>query len=257
MEHETIVDMLCITTLVYSFNEMLDQKKRVDEYTSVFGAKHDFKSLLGKYPKARVVHFVSDKVSDVQVGITVNDSAQRICVVFRGSNSVTDWRYNLQTNKLFVKKSPYGDIYIHNGFCRQLFMTNLYYGIFSQLQLLLRQYSGYKLFITGHSAGGALSSLFGYLLSCDMPTQTIQVVSFASPRIGNYAFKCDFEKKPNLSHIRVTNRNDIVTAAPFYKYWHVGDKVYIQSKKTSLCCCVNFSDHTSDSYHKNLLDTVW
>ena len=257
MEHETVVDMLRLTTLVYKYNDTSKQQTRVDEYTRIFGANAEYNSLLVKYPEARVVKFISDSETDVQVGITINESKRRISIVFRGTNSVADWRYNLQTKKMFVKSSLSGDIHIHKGFCQQLFRTNLYYSIFSLLQTLLRQNPEYELFVTGHSAGGALSTLFGYLLSGDMPSQKIQVVSFASPRIGNSAFKRDFESKPFLSHHRVTNRNDIVTAVPLFKYHHVGNKVYIRSQKTSFCCCVNVWDHSTDAYHANLLDTHW
>jgi predicted lipase len=257
MEHETVVDMLRLTSLVYKYHDTTKQQKRVDEYTGIFGTNPEYNALLAKYPQGRVVKFISDDETDVQVGITINESKKRICIVFRGTNSATDWRYNLQTSKMFIKPSRSGDIYIHEGFCKQLFQTNLYYSIFSPLQILLRQNPEYKLFITGHSAGGALSTLFGYLLSSDMPTLNIQVVSFASPRVGNYAFKCDFENKLFLSHHRVTNRNDIVTAIPLFMYHHVGTKVYIRTSKTSFCCCVNVWDHSTDAYHKNLLDTIW
>lgn len=257
MEHETVVDMLRVTTLVYKYDDTTKQQTRVDEYTSVFGANAEYNALLAKYPQARVVKFISDSETDVQVGITINESKKRICVVFRGTNSATDWRYNLQTSKLFIKPSLYGDIYIHQGFCKQLFQTNLYYNIFSPLQALLRENPEYELFVTGHSSGGALSTLFGYLLACDIPTLNIKVVSFASPRIGNSAFKLDFENKLFLSHHRITNRNDIVTAIPLFNYCHVGYKVYIQSRKTTFCCCLNVWDHSTDAYHANLLDAVW
>ena len=257
MEHETVVDMLRLTTLVYKYDDTTKQQTRVDEYTGIFGANSEYNALLAKYPEARIVKFISDDETDVQVGITINESKKRVCIVFRGTNSATDWRYNLQTSKMFIKSSASGDIYIHQGFCKQLFQTNLYYSIVSLLPSLLRQYPGYELFVTGHSAGGALSTLFGYLLSCDMPTLNIHVVSFASPRIGNAAFKCDFESKLCLYHHRVTNRNDIVTAFPLLMYQHVGTKVYIRTKKMSWCCCLNVWDHSTDAYHANLLDTVW
>jgi predicted lipase len=257
MEHETVVDMLRLTTLVYKYNDTTKQQTRVNEYTSIFGANPEYNALLAKYPEARIVKFISDDETGVQVGITINESKKRICIVFRGTNSSTDWRYNLQTSKMFIKPSTFGDICIHAGFCKQLFQTNLYNSIFSLLQTLLRQNPEYELFVTGHSAGGALSTLFGYLLSGDIPAQKIQVVSFASPRIGNSEFKRDFENKLFLSHHRVTNRNDIVTALPLFKYCHVGNKVYIRSKTTSFCCCVNVWDHSTDAYHANLLDMFW
>jgi predicted lipase len=249
MEREIIEDMLQITTLIYKqYN-----KTTVDEFTNIFGSDKEFAQLLKKYPRGRVVNFITDLETDIQVGVTINDISKRICVVFRGTDSLKDWYYNLQSNKHCIK----GDICVHKGFCKQLFQTNLYHRISNQVQQLLQVNPEYKLFITGHSAGGALATLFGYLLSCEMPDKQINIVSFASPRIGNYAFKCDFENRPNLTHHRVTNRNDIVTATPVYKYWHVGRKIYIRSAQISLCCCLNVWDHTTSAYHRNLKDSLF
>jgi predicted lipase len=252
MKHDTIIDMLHITTLVYNYNEKMSNKTTVDEFTDLFGADIQFVELLNKYPKGRIINFITDLETDVQVGVTINYISKRICVAFRGTDSLKDWYYNLQIKKYCIK----GDIRVHKGYCSQLFVSNLYHRLSNQIQQLLHVNPEYKLFITGHSAGGALATLFGYLLSSEIPKKEINIVSFASPRIGNYAFKCDFENKPNLIHHRVTNRNDIVTATPIFRYWHVGRKVYIRSKKTSLCCCLNVWDHTTDAYYKNLLDFI-
>ena len=245
MEHETIVDMLHITTLVYDYDENMCSKTTVDEFTNIFSNDIQYAELLRKYPKGRAVNFITDLETDVQVGVTINDVSKRICVAFRGTDSCKDWYYNLQSNKICIK----GDIQIHKGFCIQLFASNLYHRLSYQIQQLNPEY---QLFITGHSAGGALATLFGYLLSSEIPERKINVVSFASPRVGNYAFKCDFENKPNLIHHRVTNRNDIITATPIFKYWHVGRKVYIQSNKPSLCCCLNIWAHSTSAYYRNL-----
>ena len=230
MKHETILDMLNVTTLAYKYDE---NKTTVDD------------------PNGRIVRFITDSETDVQVGVTINYVSKRICVVFRGTDSLKDWHYNLQSNKMCIK----GDVCVHKGFCSQLFVSNLYHRLSGQVQQLLCVYPEYGVFITGHSAGGALATLFGYLLSKEIPTKEINIVSFASPRIGNYAFKCDFENNPNLIHHRVTNRNDIITATPIFRYWHVGRKVYIQSKKSSCCYCLNICDHTTDAYYTSLLES--
>jgi predicted lipase len=250
IEHETVVDMLHITNLIYAYDKNYN-KTTVDEFTNIFGTDNDFVELNRKFPKGRVLDFISDNESDVQVGVTINDVGKRICVVFRGTDSLKDLYYNLQFNKQCIK----GDIRVHQGFCKQLFMTNLYHRISNQVKQLLQFNPEYDLFITGHSAGGALATLFGYLFSSEIPEKQINIVSFASPRIGNYAFKCDFDNKPNLIHHRVTNRNDIVTAMPMYRYWHVGRKVYIRTAQTSFCCCLNIWDHKTDVYYRNLLDS--
>ena len=240
ISHDTALDMLHIASLAYDYK---DNNSKDDE---------EFSQILIQYPKGRVIQFISDELSDVQVGITINDDKQRICVVFRGSNSMIDWYYNLQSTQFTIKDN----IRVHHGFCKQLFATNLYHRIVYQVQAQLRSFPQYDLFVTGHSAGGALSTLFGYLLSGDMPRQKINIVSFASPRIGNYDFKCDFESRSNIVHSRVTNMNDIITATPVINYYHVGTKIYIRSKQC-WCCCLNICDHKSNVYRLNLLDTRW
>ena len=58
-----------------------------------------------------------------------------------------------------------------------------------------KDYSDYKLFITGHSLGGALSSLVSVALAgCDIcetyPAMIpVTAITYASPRVGGKAFK--------------------------------------------------------------------
>lgn len=246
--HETVIDMLHKTTMIYNYDDKSNKDKQILD-----GVVPELDTLLEKHHKGRIVCFMTDAETGLHVGVTINDVDKRICLVFRGTYSLRDWNYNLQLNKYCI----HNKIRIHQGFCKQLFATNLYYKISNKIQQLINIYPEYKLFITGHSAGGALSTLFGYFLSTDMPEQQINVVSFASPRIGNYEFKCDFGSRTKLKHYRITNRNDIITATPLFKYYHVGEKIYIRSAKTSICCCLNIFDHQTDTYYTNLLNSRW
>ena len=47
-----------------------------------------------------------------------------------------------------------------------------------------------------------LYTLFGYELSREI-TNYVTVVSFASPRVGNPAFRREFDKKTNLTHCNI------------------------------------------------------
>ena len=119
-----------------------------------------------------------------------------------------------------------------------------------------RIYPTYDLYIIGHSSGGALATLFGYLLSSEMVDKPIQIVSFASPRIGNIEFKRDFETRPNLKHWRITNQYDVIPRIPYFGFHHVGQRIFIK-KQHCICCCKDYCNHMSNSYYKSLLDTVW
>jgi len=216
-------------------------------------------------PNGKIHTFIDDPVSDIQIGITINHEQKHFAVVFRGSESVKDWYYDLQ-----ILKHHYKDkIWIHSGFYKQLHTDNIHLCIINKVKSILDQHPDYKVFVTGHSLGGALSTLFGYILA-DEIENLITVVSFASPRIGNYHWKKSFEEKKNLIHFRVINNRDLITATPTINYYHVGtdirlykDSFYINVGKTHSCCdftiFTNWSinDHSCELYYENLVNNIW
>ncbi len=182
--------------------------------------------------------------------IILNSEKQYICVVFRGTTEPVDWRRNFQ----FCQHKIKNKIAIHLGFCKQLFTNNLFVNVYSRLSALLEQNPTYDLFISGHSSGGAIATLFGYLISPEMRDRQIQIVSFASPRIGNLAFKRDFNQRTNLKHWRITNQHDCIPKIPYFGFHHVGVQICIK-KRHCICCCKEFCNHMSVSYYKSLLDS--
>ena len=103
-------------------------------------------------------------------------------------------------------------------------MPTKYADIIQQIQQLLEDVpvrKTYKLYVTGHSLGGALATLFGYY-ACESPhllpmLSPITVVSVASPRVGNSAFARSFvqlESNGKLRHLRIANHKDPVTLNP-------------------------------------------
>ena len=216
-------------------------------------------------PNGKVHTFIDDPHSDIQVGITINHEQKNLAVVFRGSESIKDWYYDLQ-----ILKHKYKDkIWIHSGFYNQLHSDNIHLCIINKVRSILDEYPDYKVFVTGHSLGGALATLFGYILAHEIDN-FITVVSFASPRIGNYHWKKSFESKMNLKHFRVTNNRDLITATPTINYYHVGtdiklynDSFYINVGKTHSCfdytIFSNWSviDHSCELYYENLVNNIW
>lgn len=107
-------------------------------------------------------------------------------------------------------------------------------------------------YITGHSLGGALASVFhAYLTLSDMSTEDYlhsnvnpQLVTFGCPRVGDK----DFSKNIRNS-IRVVNGNDIVTKIPVFSYNHYKDLNSIGSYFSFRL----FSDHHISKYYKNLM----
>jgi hypothetical protein len=69
-----------------------------------------------------------------------------------------------------------------------------------------------RLYITGHSLGGAAATLMGArLISMGISPEQIEVITFGAPAVGNAAFAAKFE--PVLDLTRVVNSGDPVTGA--------------------------------------------
>ena len=146
----------------------------------------------------------------------------------------------------------------------------MFENIKNDLLELLNENPEYSIFITGHSLGAALSTLFGYELSRDIENE-VTVVSFASPRVGNPAFRREFDNKKNLTHYRISNDRDVITAAPMINFQHVGTNISLSDEKYevfynyaynpwwkfSLFHCWKVSDHYMDVYYNRLLKHNW
>mmetsp|Transcript_35447 Transcript_35447/g.42322 ORF Transcript_35447/g.42322 Transcript_35447/m.42322 type:complete len:429 (-) Transcript_35447:33-1319(-) len=193
-----------------------------------------------------------DRHRSLVYAITKHEEQKRIVIIFRGTSSTRDW---LKDGLIFQKSltnpvtSKAGNlpvyVGIHKGFANALLMEgNEHIG---RVEKILREVKGvmeenptYKLFITGHSLGGALATLFGfYAAANDDPIYTnngpVQVYSVSSPRTGNKAFLKSFkhlEERGKLRHARIYNARDKVSMLPYMggSYKHVGLGVKLRFK---------------------------
>ena len=94
----------------------------INKYNINESEKELLVSLSKSSPNGKVFKFYDVKSTDIQVGITISESNKRISVVFRGTESWKDWYHDL----LFNKNEIYDDIFVHNGFYRQLHYENTY-----------------------------------------------------------------------------------------------------------------------------------
>jgi len=282
LSYATAIDLLRITLLVYNYGKEFSLAKNDDTVESFVDSlkkngkfeqlslnetrKKVLSDIAYNVPSGKLARFINDEKSDIQAGITVSENKRRICVVFRGSESKADWRYNLR----IMKHKLSDNIKVHSGFYKQLTENNVYDTIVSEVKKILEMHPDFSIYITGHSLGGALSTLFGYMLSNEIDNQ-ITVVSFASPRVGNYEWKQAFNAKSNLTHYRVTNNRDIVTAFPVYRYHHVGHNIRLFDDKYNLIersvkrswyeetifTCWRVSEHDCEVYYNRFTSTEW
>jgi len=282
ISHHTMLDLLRVTYLVYDYGKNFKIKNKqdtIETFVSELQENHELENLklsdsrkeilveiAENVPTGKLYKFINNAVTDIQVGVAVSEGKKRATVVFRGSESMADWYYDL----MVFKHKLVDNVCVHSGFYKQLTMNSVYDELVISIKNILKEHNDFDVYVTGHSLGGALSTLFGYMLSKEIENN-VKVVSFASPRVGNYAWKKSFEEQKNLTHYRITNKRDIVTAFPIYKYYHVGINIQLSDNKYKLCedssnkkwyeetifTCWNPYEHFCDLYYKRLTDNTW
>jgi hypothetical protein len=155
-----------------------------------------------------------------------------ISAVFRGSVTADDWLHDLQASTVdFILPGPDAKApvlgKVEKGFYDYLFgstkegkskaevMIGMLHGLFQQ-----EEYKDYQLYVTGHSLGAALSTLFAFRAATDnaIPNKPVINVSLASPFVGDEQFRKntqDLERDNKFRHLRVSNEDDIVPLIPF------------------------------------------
>lgn len=164
---------------------------------------------------------IYEKSNGLRYGIFyLNDC---LYLVFKGSSTIRDFVTNsnitLVKTKLFPGK-------VHGGFYDLL--EENHKSIFKSLLDFSEKHKCNSIYITGHSLGGALSSLFYSLCKRHKQIQkktpiSIKNVTFGSPRVGDSKF-CK-----NLNTCRMVNKKDIVTMLPFpICYRHLSVKQHFE-----------------------------
>ena len=131
---------------------------------------------------------------------------------------------------MICKHNLSNDKKVHLGFWKTLNKENLFDILKNELNKNLAQYPDYELYLTGHSLEGGLATLFGYLFGLEN-NKNINIITFASPRVGNDKWANEFNQMKNIRHYRIVNENDIVTAIPYLGFYHCGNEIRINSRK--------------------------
>lgn len=197
---KNLIAFLNFSTIAYSDETVI--KKEIQNNLSI-----------SNFCKVEEVHFLDGKKNkeDTQ-GYLFKICEDRLCVVFRGTNSIQDMIANVHVDQINVVKE--GKIKIHCGFYRQFMAVE------EDLQKFIKEYQPKEILFIGHSSGAACATIGawhfarqGYQTKC---------YTYGCPRLGNTKFLASFESiVPNS--VRVFNKRDPVPMIPFSaNYVHVG-----------------------------------
>ncbi|WP_246070632.1 lipase family protein [Paenibacillus kobensis] len=153
-------------------------------------------------------------------------------VVIRGTESSLDWLMDFEFKLETFHEVP-------NSGKTEAGFTNLYrsmtveYADPSRPSELLSETldhlpAGTKLVVTGHSLGSSLATIHAFLAGSK--NFDVELITFASPRVGDSAFVEAFERM-NIANTRVFNKPDVVPTVPIelFGYRHLEPGIEINS----------------------------
>ena len=183
--------------------------------------------------------------------ISVDREENAVVVIFRGATTYTDWEHSVHWSTIkaqnpiqhdYPKKNQY--IKMHGGYHRYLFRqrkdtrSTKYDEIASKVHDYGTQLGdNYRLVVTGHSLGGALTNIFAFYASLEdrfTRNAPIQAVTFGCPRMAAYQFIDAIRHQEDAGKLQIArfhNEKDAITHLPPHvwqyskrgaKFYHVG-----------------------------------
>lgn len=162
-----------------------------------------------------------DSSHDTQGYIGYSTEQSTIYIVYRGSESVSNWISDLDA--ILTDYPLCSGCEVHKGFYDALKGANN--DVISQVKALKQQFPDYTIMVTGHSLGAALATLTAAEIK-NSGLGPVRMFNFGSPRVGNTDFANWFGTYiPD--HNRVTHHKDIVVHSPMHeRFTHINGEWY-------------------------------
>ena len=199
------------------------------------------------FPNAKVITTLWDSKTSTYAYIVYDLEQDNYILSFEGTQDTNDFLIDLQIAKLTpYKEHPTAKV--HSGF------WNAYLSIRNEI-LNIVEFAP-RLFITGQSLGGALSTLASLDILEEYPNLDIYTVTFGSPRVGNLDYVYLYSSIVENSY-RVTHGKDPVVHLPpeFLGFVHVPFEIYYPNNTMNYIFCstnncaekeygINLEDHS-------------
>ncbi len=177
-----------------------------DAYTAAAGAGHVI---------------VSERRTDTRLVIT--GRGDDLIFAFRGTADLRNWLTDLDCELIRV-----GNFRVHRGFHEAARAVE------SDVFTVPGDARGARLWVTGHSLGGALAMLWA-LWAARRGHEIAGVYTFGQPRVGDAAFSHLYNSRLKTRTWRSVHADDIVPRVPWLlgRYRHAGHEVFLGNRNNS------------------------
>lgn len=168
---------------------------------------------------------ISDPKTDTQVLISELVDADCIVIAFRGTSSLRDFLTDADCLRAKVTCGQ-----VHQGF------WEAWLGVKEAIKAQIPNFEGKRIYVTGHSLGGALAIICAKYLAVEQQ-DVCGVYAFGAPRVGDKQFQVNYNNQPvigiptiTLGEITFTliNDTDAVPRVPFWpRYRRPGHDEFI------------------------------
>lgn len=170
--------------------------------------------------------FGSEKSKETSADMVVVRSNKHLFLAYRGSKG---WKDMLADTAMGKIENVFGDFKIHSGFANQALALREFTKKAASTGLGDR-----KLWLVGHSLGGAVAQLLAYDLRVNHKFSIAGVVTCGGPKLGNDKWQDAYNAVLKNQTWRWINQHDPVPHLPKGKAWdHVGRKNVIRGKKVN------------------------
>ncbi|KAL7753679.1 hypothetical protein RI367_000610 [Sorochytrium milnesiophthora] len=169
--------------------------------------------------------------------VAVNDDHQAIIASFRGTLELQSFVQDVLMWKTGLNMPGVPDgAEVHHGF------LNSWNAISTQVKALVQArltlYPNYKVYLTGHSLGGAIAALAAIDLqaSLNIPDSQLELYTFGTPRVGNSVFS-EWFTTLQFPRNRLVHENDIISQLPpkWLGYEHYEVEYYNHNNAVYIC----------------------
>ncbi|KAF8029573.1 hypothetical protein BT93_E2094 [Corymbia citriodora subsp. variegata] len=171
-------------------------------------------------------------IESIEAWLDIHDDLVAAPDIFNGDSEIrihAGWNF---LYKWINTLTPYTKLSVRDQVLRE---------VRKQVDLYASKGETISITVAGHSLGAGMATINaldivtnGYNVPTDQPEKACLVTAFpfASPKVGDENFRAKFLSSKKLHALRVTNAVDIVPFLPPVRYYHVGEQLLVDSRKS-------------------------